>query len=146
MPIKNYTASKSAMQYINQVQNALVEHGAIGIQTMFDADKRISALAFGLPNKDGKTMSFALPCEWRRFQQVLKSQRVRRWEEDEYCYRVAWANIKDWVLAQMALYETHMVDMPQVFLPFAQGKGGKTLYEIVQGSNLLLGDGNDNQS
>jgi len=132
------------MYHINLVQEALVNHGAIGIQTMFDADKRISALAFGLKGKDGNVISFALPCEWRRFQEVLRQQKVKRWNEDEYCYRVAWANIKDWVVAQMALYETQMVEMPQVFLPFAQGTGGKTLYEIVQGSNLLLGDGGDN--
>jgi len=141
MPIKNYTTTLSAMACVAKVQAALVEHGAIGVQMMFDADKRISALAFGLPNKDGKVLSFSLPCEWRKFQEVLHQQGVRRWQEDEYAYRVAWANIKDWVLAQMALYETQMVDMPQVFLPFAQGKGGKTIYELIQGSGMLLGDG-----
>lgn len=142
MPIKNYTTTKSAMAHVSTTQAALVKHGAVGVQMMFDADKRISSLVFGLPDKNGNTMSFALPCEWRRFQEVLRKQNVRRWNDDEYAYRVAWANIKDWVLAQMALYETQMVDMPQVFLPFAQGKGGKTLYELVQGSNMLLGDGN----
>jgi hypothetical protein len=94
-----------------------------------DADKRISALQFALPFKDGHNIAFSLPCEWRRFQQVLKNQNVRRWDEDEYAYRVAWANIRDWVASQMVLYETEMVDMPQIFLPFAVGKDDKTLYE-----------------
>jgi hypothetical protein len=142
MPIKNYTTKAPAMQSVNKVQEALIAHGAVGIQMMYDADRRISALQFALPFKDGKNMAYSLPCEWRRFQQVLKNQNVRRWEEDEYAYRVAWANIRDWVTAQMALYETQMVDMPQIFLPFAVGKEGKTLYDHVQQNpGFLLGDG-----
>jgi hypothetical protein len=142
MPIKNYTSRAPAMQSVAKVQEALIAHGAVGIQTMYDADKRISALQFALPFKDGKNMAFALPCEWRRFQQVLKNQRVSRWNDDEYAYRVAWANIRDWVASQMALYETQMVDMPQIFLPFAVGQGGKTLYDHIQTNpGFLLGDG-----
>lgn len=137
MPIKNYTTKIPANQHIATIQKALIDHGAIGFQMMYDDDKRISSLKFALKNKDGSTISFALPCSWRRFQEVLKQQEVRRWDEDEYCYRVAWANVKDWVLAQMALYETEMVDMPQVFLPFATTSNGKTLYEVVQSQNLL---------
>ena len=85
-------------------------------------------------------MAFQLPCQWRKFQEVLKQQDFRRWDEDEYCYKVAWANIKDWVEAQMALYETEMVTMPQVFLPFATTKDGRTLSEVIHDSpERLLG-------
>jgi hypothetical protein len=57
-----------------------------------------------------------LPVHWRKFQRVLELQQVRRWDEEEYVYRVAWRNIRDWVFAQLALYETEIVEMPQVFL------------------------------
>ena len=135
------------MQSVAKVQEDLIAHGAVGIQTMYDADKRISALQFALPFKDGRNIGYALPCEWRRFQQVLKNQRVSRWNDDEYAYRVAWANIRDWVASQMALYETQMVDMPQIFLPFAVGKGGQTLYDQVQKNpGFLLGDGSQSTS
>ena len=41
----------------------------------------------------------------------------------------------------MALYETEMVDMPQIFLPFAVEQSGKTLYEHMQANpGFLLGD------
>jgi hypothetical protein len=40
------------------------------------------------------------------------------------------------------LTEVPMVDMPQIFLPFAVGKNGGTLYEQVQKNpGFLLGDG-----
>ena len=139
--IKNYTTTLSAQQHLAKLQSSLIDHGAVGIQLMFDSDKRISALSFGLNTKNG-IQAYSLPCEWRKFQQVLKNQEIKRCDEDEYCYRVAWACIKDWVLAQMALYETNIVEMPQVFLPFAQTPHGKTIFELVEEKNLLLVGGN----
>jgi hypothetical protein len=144
MSIKSYTTKAPAMQSVTKVQEALVAHGAVSIQTMYDADKRISALQFALPFKDGRNIAFSLPCAWRRFQEVLHQQNMRRGEEDGYAYRVAWANIRDWVASQMALYETQMVDMPQIFLPFAVGKDGKTLYDHMQTNpSFLLGHGSN---
>ena len=139
--IKNAQATKGASHYIQKVQDALVSHGAVGIQMMFDGEGRISAISFALPSPGGNdNMAFQLPCQWRKFQEVLKQQDFRRWDEDEYCYKVAWANIKDWVEAQMALYETEMVTMPQVFLPFATTKDGRTLSEVIHDSpERLLG-------
>ena len=141
MPIKNYTTSLSALQCVAKIQESLISHGAVGIQMMYDADKRISALSFALPFKGEKKLSFQLPCEWRKFQQVLIDQEIKRAGEDEYAYRVAWANLKDWVLAQMALYETQIVTMPQIFLPFMEGKDGQTLYQQLEKGQFLLGNG-----
>lgn len=132
MAIKNSGATKGAAYYISKVQDALVKHGAIGLQMMFDGDGRISSIAFALPAPNGGgTLSFQLPCEWRKFQQVIKADGNYRWDQDEYCYKVAWANLKDWIEAQMALYETEMVSMPQIFLPFMEGKNGQTLFEQI---------------
>lgn len=78
---------------------------------------------------------------WRLFQAVLKKQQIKKWDDEDYVYRVAWRNIRDWVLAQLALYETQMVELPQIFLPFAQGKNGKTVYESIQSGTFLLGEG-----
>jgi len=44
-------------------------------------------------------------------------------------------------MAQLVLYETEMVDMPQVFLPFATDTRGQTLYEKMVEGKCLLGDG-----
>jgi hypothetical protein len=80
---------------------------------------------------------------WRKFQRVLELQQVRRWDEEEYVYRVAWRNIRDWVMAQLALYETEIVEMPQVFLPFATDAKGQTLYEKMAEGKFLLGSGSE---
>jgi len=132
MPIKNSSATKGAAYYIDKIQRALVQNGAVGIQSMFDDEGRITSLAFALKNPGTEQlMSFTLPCEWRKTQHVLKNEGHRRWDEDDFCYKVAWANLKDWVEAQMALYATEMVTIPQVFLPFAKTPSGKTLAEVI---------------
>jgi hypothetical protein len=56
---------------------------------------------------------------------------------------VAWRNIRDGVMAQRALYETEIVDMPQVVLPFATAAKGQTLYEKMAAGKVLLGDGRE---
>lgn len=170
MPIKNYTTSLKALQSVGIIQGTLVAHGAVGIQMMYDSDKRIASLAFALPYKDGKNLSFQLPCNWKKFRQVLIEQNVdifrekkepvkprketqsqknsrmekeaqRLTKQDDFAYNVAWANLKDWILAQMALYETEIVDMPQIFLPFMTNNKGQTIYEQLQSSKFLLGSG-----
>lgn len=141
MPIKNYTTKVAANKSIEEIQSALVKHGAIGVLYEYEQGTgRIQALKFKLRIKDAD-VGFALPVNWRAFQAVLKEQQVNRYDDEDYVYRVSWRNIRDWVLAQLALYETQMVKLPQVFLPFAMGKNGKTLYESVENNGLLLGDG-----
>jgi hypothetical protein len=71
------------------------------------------------------------------------NQKIKQEEQrDDIAYNVAWANLRDWTLAQMALLETEMVTIPQVFLPFATDSKGETLFDKVSKSNFLLGDGN----
>ena len=138
MPIKNYTTSVPANRSIEEIQSALVKHGATGVMYEYEQGTgRIQALKFKLP-VNSQDVGFSLPVEWRRFQAVLKEQRVSRYRDEEYVYRVAWRNIRDWVLAQLGFYETRMVDMPQVFLPFAMSRGGRTFYEQVQEQKFWL--------
>lgn len=103
MPIKNYTTIVPAHRSIQEIQDALVKHGATGV--MYNYEKgtgRIASLQFGLEIKD-QVIGFSLPVNWRRFEAVLKEQQVRRSDDEDYVYRVAWRCIRDWVLAQLAI-------------------------------------------
>lgn len=146
MAIKNYTTKVPANRSIEQIQSSLISHGATGILLKYEQGTgRIEALQFVMKIKDSN-VSFSLPVNWRLFQEVLKQQDVRRWDDDDFAYRVAWRNIRDWVLAQMALFETQMVELPQVFLPFATDSSGETLYQKVAQGGFLLGKGVETNS
>jgi hypothetical protein len=138
MAIKNYTTKVPANRSIAEIQDSLVKHGAIGFQIIYEKGTgKILKLDFLLDVK-GNQVPFSLPVNWRLFQEVLKQQKINRWNDEDYCYRVAWRNIRDWVLAQMALYETQIVELPQVFLPFARDKNGETLYNKLKNNDMLL--------
>jgi hypothetical protein len=146
MPIKNYTSETPASRSIQEIQDSLVKHGATGVLFEYERDTgRIAGLKFRL-TFDGNDLGFALPVGWQKFKAVLVEQRVispRTKDADDKAYRIAWRCLRDWVLAQMALYETQMVELPQVFLPYAVTQDGtSTLYERVLTGNLL-GSGKD---
>jgi hypothetical protein len=89
MPIKNYTTAVPANCSISEVQDALVKNGATGILYKYEQGTgRIEALQFLLRIKN-RDVAFSLLVHWCRFQRVLELQQGRRWEEEEYVYRVA---------------------------------------------------------
>lgn len=141
MALKNTYTKTPVETMLKEIQKALLRVRATGMNYKFDGAGHITGLSFGLDIK-GKSVGFLLPINTEKVRIVLKREENKRWDEDEYVYRVAWANMRDWVVAQMALIETEMAEPLQVFLPYAQDKTGKTLFEKVVDSNMLLGDGN----
>lgn len=100
MALKNYTTIVPADRSIQEIQSSLVKHGATGVLYEYEKDTgRISALKFKLEVK-GSSIGFSLPVNWRLFQAVLKQDRIKRWDDEDYVYRVSWRNIRDWVLAK----------------------------------------------
>lgn len=143
MPLLNYTTKVPVFRSVQEIQKALVKAGASSIMQDFDSEGVISAIAFQI-NLNGNNISFRLPSETRAVLAVMQQNGTpRSYLTEEHAQRVAWRIIKDWVEAQMAIVQTKMVTLPQVFLPYAVNKDGVTLYEIVASKpELLLGDGN----
>lgn len=140
MPIKNYTTKVPADRSVKEIQDSLAAHGATGVLMEYEKGTgRIKALKFVLILNE-KDIVFRLPIDWRKFQAVLKEQGVKRCNDEDYCYRVAWRCVRDWVMIQMALCETEMAEIPQVFLPYAMPDGENTIYDKVK-TGFLLTDG-----
>lgn len=90
-------------------------------------------------------MAIRLPCDPKPVLRVLEEQSQQRkvsrhLVNEGQALRVAWRIVKYWVEAQMALLETQMVKMEQVFLPYAIVKNGMTLFESMQKDNFGLLD------
>jgi len=139
MAIKNYTTKIPANRSIQEIQYSLVNHGSICFALGYEQGTgRIQSLQFILKIEENQ-IPFHLPVDWRAFQRILKQDRIKRWDDEDYCYWVAWRNLRDWVLAQMALYETQMVTLPQIFLPYAADSKGKTAFQyFAENPKLLL--------
>lgn len=152
MPILNYTTDVPAERSINQIQNMLTKKGARRIMTENDGEGNVIGFAFQIIGPDGM-MSFKMPVNVEAVYKVLiKNKNYRGWNDEArykennmaQAQRVAWRILKDWIEAQMAILETEMVTLDQVFLPYAVTRLGKTLYEEMKESgHLLLGGPNE---
>ena len=145
MALLDYTTKVPVSRTIAQIQAKLVEHGARAVMMEYGDDGRIKALAFNIKRPNGE-LPIRLPINTAATLRVLQ----RQWDErlieskyakDDQAYRVAWRNIFHWCSAQMALLETEMVKMEEIFLGYVITPGGQTIYEVMAGKGFLLGSG-----
>ena len=111
----------------------------MAMMTEYDGPQ-VSSVAFKM-NINGTPMSFRLPCNWRAVHEVLKNDMMARkkgFTSQEQAIMTAWRVIYVWVKAQMALVEINMVTIPQIFLPYAIMRDGKTLAEHVESNPSFL--------
>ncbi len=146
MGLLDYSTKVPVSRTISQIQAKLVEHGARAVMMEYGDDGRIKALSFEVPMPDGKKLPIRLPIDAASTLRVLKRQVADReipagYARDDHAYRVAWRNIFHWVSAQMALLETEMVKMEEIFLGYVLIGEGKTMFEVMSGKGFLLGPG-----
>jgi hypothetical protein len=53
-------------------------------------------------------------------------------------YRTAWRNVLDWIEAQMAMIDTGMVKLIEVFLPYMTDGTGTTYFEVLEKKQFAL--------
>lgn len=137
MPIKNYTTKIEVFVSVGEIQGALATHGARKIMVDYDTKGEPMAISFVLETARG-LQGFILPVVVEGVLEVFKKQKLK--VDIEQASRTAWRNIRDWVLAQMALIESCGIPADQVFLPYLSDTNGRTLYEIYCSGVLAIGD------
>ena len=149
--IKNYTTTVPASKSIYEIEQMLVKYGAKGIEKRFGVDGIITSLVFSIEVKDykgTKEVEYQLPCEYKKLNKTLidlkKKQKINiPWNKlNDYTHsiNVGWRIIKDWIHAQLSLIQVELVNLDQVFLPYAYNQTtGMTLYETYK-EGLLLGE------
>ena len=141
MKIANYSTTVTALKSVRELQGILVAHGAKSILMDYSNGEPIG-LSFTVGTPYGDT-PFRLPANIDKVQRVLNKQRVRTMVDREFASRVAWRILKDWVRAQIAILESEMVSIDQVFLPYMQVKDGQILYEVMLDHRLQLPEGSE---
>lgn len=152
--LKNYT-SNSANTF-NNIQKCLAEHKAQQIMFDYNDNGKIAGVAFAL-KIDERMVGFKLPARVEKVEQIFLEEKKNKprnryyygtmtltTDEKDQAYRTAWANIKDWIVAQMAMIDTGMVKPEEVFLPYAVTREGVTYFEAIKNNNFMLGSGAEN--
>lgn len=139
------TTGIEAAQTVAQIQALLGKSGAKSILTEYDKGE-VCAVSFQVHFK-GSDIPFRLPCRADSIEKILieniktKSTEVyyrMKCTAKEQAKRVAWRQVLRWIEAQLALVETEMVTLQEVFLPYMQTGLNQTLYQAIEkrGFNL----------
>jgi hypothetical protein len=132
MALLNYTTQIAAEKTVMEIQQILAVGGASAIATEY-SNGAITAVSFRIATPFGLT-TYSLPCDIAAVQRILEKQSQAgkvppRLVTYEQAARVGWRIVKDWIEAQLALVQTQMVTIDQVFLPYARTPGGETVYQ-----------------
>lgn len=136
MPIMNYTTKVDVFATLGEIQGQLVKHGAKKIMQDYDNDGHITALSFLIDTPNGPR-GVKMPANVSAVRNVLTKQKVKC--DRDQAERVAWRIVKDWVAAQMAILESEMVQMDEIFLPYMLNDKGQTLFQCYRQNQLSIG-------
>lgn len=139
MPLLNYTTKVDIFTTIGQIQGILVKHGAKRIVQDYRGES-VTALCFVIDTPIGE-QAVRLPANVKAVQDTLQKQKVKA--DYAQAERIAWRIVKDWVEAQMAILESGMVKLDQIFLPYIMDSDGRTVYELYESKQLLLSGGKE---
>lgn len=141
MAILNYTTTVDAYKTVSEIEHILVKHKAKSIMKNYDGET-IVGLSF-LIDTSTQQLPVILPVKIDECLKVLKKEKKenpRKQIKDtrEQAERVAWRILKDWVEAQMALLDIEMVRFEEIFLPYIETDGGKTIYQRLEEKQFLI--------
>lgn len=136
------TTKIEASRTVAEIQELLGRYGCAGVMTLYE-NNEVKAVCFQIMFLD-KSMAFKLPCRWEAIYNVMRKD-IKRPREgklenlEAQAKRVAWRQILRWVEAQLALVETDMVKIQEVFLPYVQvDLTGRTLYQQIEDKGFKM--------
>lgn len=139
--ILNYTTKIDAFKTIGEIQSMLAKRKAKEVLIQYN-DGLPTALMFSV-EIGGEMFRYSLPCRWSAIHKILQREvRESRYKTESHAINVGWRVIKDWIEAQLALIDTGMVDIGEVFLPYQLQEGATTVYEKMKQVRLIGGGTN----
>ena len=127
-------------QTVGEIQRILGEYGASAIRTDYE-DGEVISVSFTV-DINRIQMPFRLPCRWEAIKMIFDSRRRRKSFRGRppgdlafQAKRVAWRQILRWIEAQLALTETGMTKLHEVFMPYLLMDKGQTLFEKLESQN-----------
>jgi len=148
MGLLNFSTRIEATKTVSEIQAVLAKHGARQMLIGYAGDGSVENLAFQIQTQYGE-MGFRLPVNIEPVLKILQRQyelgKLSHGGKPDHsqAVRVAWRILKVWVEGQMAVIETEMVKMEQIFLPYMIVGDKHTLYEAMVNSRFQLKKGKE---
>ena len=129
----------SAQQSINEIQQMLIKAGARKLMMDYDDGGNPVNISFMLEVK-GVPLPIRLPARLQKVGLIIYDKAFNDLSPTQLLqvHTTGWANIRDWIEAQLALLQTEMVEIQEIFLPYIVQRGGKTVFEHMDSVGYLL--------
>lgn len=144
-PLKNYLSEASLSSIFETIRRSLGEGGARRVSFDYSDEGQVTAITFSLMIA-GKPATFRLPARQDGIPPLLRESYREAHRAcpqgkafEEQVERVAWANIRDWAAAQVALIRIRMAQPQEVFLPYLLNEQGQTAFEDFERRLALPG-------
>jgi hypothetical protein len=135
--LKNYRSDARVEGSLAKIEELVVKHGATHFFKEYK-DGLVLGVDFIIPIFCGE-LPIRLPARVEQVKHKLYGKRSAYSQSMEaQARRTAWANIRDWLDAQIALIETEQVKMEEIFLPYMTDRSGKTLFEHMQENQFKM--------
>jgi hypothetical protein len=139
-----YTTQIEPEKTIGEIQQELAKHEAKSVKIDYKNGQPF-ALSFLIDTPSGE-IGIRLPCNHAPVLRVLEKQYEERkisrgFVSEEQAYRISWRVVLYWIKAQMAILETEMVTIDQIFLPYMLIENNKTLYQKMLDTRFQITDG-----
>lgn len=137
----NYTTTISVDKTVAEIYGMLARAKIAQIRSDYDGAGNVTAIAFTIATRHG-IVPFCLPINVKAAAAVINKQAYareipRKYINDvEQARRVAWRILRQWLEAQLAIVSLDMAKIEEVFLPYAQGSDGRTLYEVYTANSF----------
>lgn len=119
------------------IEKMLIKHGARQIAYTYE-DGLKTGILFTIQGKNS-LLPIKMPVRIKNIEQVFKKDGVKY--KTEQPYKTGWKNVHDWIAAQLALLETEMVQMEEIFLPYILMNKDVTAFDYFSKNNYQLPGG-----
>ena len=140
--IKNYSTTVSADKTIAEIERMRAVHKALRIMKTYGPEGDVAGLLFSINTTHGE-LAIKLPCNVEAVFNLLNAKKKRgpnssNAARHEQAHRVAWRILKDWIEAQLSLFDIEMVKLEEVFLPYVYDpKRDQTMFQIIEKHGFL---------
>lgn len=140
MPLLNYSTRKDPMVTVGEITAILARKGARKVMQEYDNAGAVVGMKWSMEGPYGM-ISYSMPVNHEAVFKILTREnliyKTNEQKRRAQANRVAWRILKDWIVAQIALLETGMVEMEEIFLPYMlAGPEQNTLFKTLASDNF----------
>lgn len=140
MGILNYSTKIDPWKTVNEIQQILAKYGVSHFSIKNENGYPV-ALSFSI-DYNGMPLNYVLPCNHEGVFSCIKEDKniPTAYKNKDQALRTGWRIIKDWVKAQLAIVDSRLSTIHEVFISrLIVNSNGETLSEkILNGNGIAL--------